>query len=1046
MNNIRLISAGAGSGKTYRLTEVLSEKICSGEFRPDAVIATTFTIKAAEELKTRVRQKLLEKSKFNEAEAIRGSYIGTVHSVCLSLIERFCFEAGLSPSLDVIDPMDSQLLFDQALEESAGLIGIRKALKSARRFCIEDWKVVIKEIVDKARENDILPNILREQYQESIDGLFQYLPEPDTDDPTEDLYTAISEAIQLIENGDDSTKTTATYHALLKSWAQKLKNGTWVWKDWSQMSTKGPGVKSRSFAEPVKNIAYNYESHPLFREDLSGWIQHAFNLAADALEKYQRLKEERGVVDFIDQEKKFLELLDLPEVRERLQEEVDLLLVDEFQDTSPIQLSLFMKLSKVVKETVWVGDVKQAIYGFRGTDPELMLSVVEELKKAKVSTEILEKSYRSVPSLVHFSNEVFSPKFSELFSEDKVKLKAERKEDSIDESLQFWTLSDKNQELRADALAIGIQDFVESSKQVYDKGLKQNRQMRFSDIAILCRTNDHCKQISEGLKRRGIQSLMATSDLLKTPEAFLVLSCLKYFSDDRNILAAAEIVALQSTIKPEEWLENRLNYLSKGGKSSDWGVSEDFIWPTLKKLRVERNRLKHLSPSEALKRVTSLADVKRTVVAWEPTQFIASQRIANIDCLVDYAHQYEKHCHSQHASATIRGLIVWLEQLARRDEDICASFNGQDAVHVLTYHKAKGLEWPMVICLDLEHSLKPRNWGVSVIERAKSLDINNPLKDRRIRYWPWPFGKLKSNIPLDDRLQQTEMGKVAREKEIKENLRLLYVSFTRARDCLVLAFSGRRNEDSWLNVVDASWLENVKEGKVVCPDGKQILCREIDLKSGELSEEVSEIKPCYWFAERKILTPKSVYQVYPSSTPSMDGVCKGFVTNIGSRLSVIGKPDMDSLGTALHEIIAFEFLYPESSSSLSVAEEILTRHGQSSFVQPQDVIQSAKNLRSHLESQFEISRYYVEWPIQYVNNYGQLVIGWIDLLLETSEGMMIVDHKSFPGNQSKIQEKLKEYSGQLKCYRDGLLKCGYSVKRIWVYFSVSGIFAELPFS
>src|SRR5204862_4090544 len=128
--------------------------------------------------------------------------------------------------------------------------------------------------------------------------------------------------------------------------------------------------------------------------------------------------------DFVDQEALALELLRREDVRAALQGQLDLVLVDEFQDTSPLQLAIFLELASLARQSVWVGDQKQAIYGFRGTDPALMDAVIESLtaistdpelvlaaveavgKHAKLET--LSVSYRSRPELVHLTSDVFA--------------------------------------------------------------------------------------------------------------------------------------------------------------------------------------------------------------------------------------------------------------------------------------------------------------------------------------------------------------------------------------------------------------------------------------------------------------------------------------------------------------------------------------------------------------------------------------------------------------------------------------------------------------
>ena len=108
-----------------------------------------------------------------------------------------------------------------------------------------------------------------------------------------------------------------------------------------------------------------------------------FDSVVSVVEVYQKIKLEKGYIDYEDMEVKMLRLLDIPEVVERLKEEIDLLLVDEFQDTPPIQLAIFKKLTEICKEVVWVGDTKQSILGFTGSDPVLMKSLVDSIQNQK---------------------------------------------------------------------------------------------------------------------------------------------------------------------------------------------------------------------------------------------------------------------------------------------------------------------------------------------------------------------------------------------------------------------------------------------------------------------------------------------------------------------------------------------------------------------------------------------------------------------------------------------------------------------------------------
>jgi len=162
-----------------------------------------------------------------------------------------------------------------------------------------------------------------------------------------------------------------------------------------------------------------------------------------ALGRYQDYKEERGLLDFVDLERRALALLQHPDVANALSDEFDLLVVDEFQDTNPIQLALLMQLAGLVRHgAVWVGDVKQAIYGFRGSDPELMKAVVTIVNSQ--ATDTLSTTYRARPELVQIFNDLFVPAFDLALDLKRagVELRASRSPNSgLPVPIEFWDLS-----------------------------------------------------------------------------------------------------------------------------------------------------------------------------------------------------------------------------------------------------------------------------------------------------------------------------------------------------------------------------------------------------------------------------------------------------------------------------------------------------------------------------------------------------------------------------------------------------------------------------
>ena len=113
----------------------------------------------------------------------------------------------------------------------------------------------------------------------------------------------------------------------------------------------------------------------------------------------------------------FLRLLEFKDVQTEISKTIKLIMVDEFQDSSPIQLAIFIKLSEIVDRSIWVGDPKQSIYSFRGTDPVLIDAIVtrfEQKENSSLSIDNLKDSWRSRPEIVDAVNRIFTPAFKPL--------------------------------------------------------------------------------------------------------------------------------------------------------------------------------------------------------------------------------------------------------------------------------------------------------------------------------------------------------------------------------------------------------------------------------------------------------------------------------------------------------------------------------------------------------------------------------------------------------------------------------------------------------
>ncbi len=156
-------------------------------------------------------------------------------------------------------------------------------------------------------------------------------------------------------------------------------------------------------------------------------------------------------------------------------------------------------------------------------------------------------------------------------------------------------------------------------------------------------------------------------------------------------------------------------------------------------------------------------------------------------------------------TVTIAGFLAWLDEAEEAETDAVAT-PALDAVTVMTCHKAKGLEWPVVILAELEKNIRIGVWSISTFSEG-DFQVDNPLAGRCIHYWPWPFGKQSTGIDVLETIEASEEYRNSLAAAVEEGKRLLYVAMTRPRDMLVLAHNPKaRSTNPWLQTLGADWL------------------------------------------------------------------------------------------------------------------------------------------------------------------------------------------------------------------------------------------------
>ncbi len=1035
--DIQIISASAGSGKTYTLAQRLEIEIRNERTRPDAIIATTFTKKAAAELAERVRMRLFEGGLDTQAQQLSASRIGTVNAVCGKLLTDFSFDLGVSPSLKIIEEDEVSEIIRRSMAKIINTNTNKNLVKLEQIFPATEPTEAIENLINKARTNGLNGQNLAECEKKSIEEFRLLLGNPlgNSSQHDQNLKDAMQSFLAKVDTSTDTTKTTKSIiDSVRRTQSRLTATNSLPWAEWVRIAKGKVGAKSRDVFDALHTAASVHDNHPRLMEDASGLISTVFQIAAQTLDTYQEYKKKWGVVDFVDQEVQTLTLLNMTQPAKIIREFLDLLLVDEFQDTSPIQLAIFLKLARLTKKSIWVGDQKQAIYGFRDTDPALMDATISTILQ-DTEPETLKNSWRSRPELVRSTSKIFSLAFAHHgFPQKRVELiPAPEIEKNIPAGLgaiyETWTLESSNQSDDVLALAGTVQDFfADPTNYIRDKKTAKKRRVTAGDVAILCRTNATCVAVAEALGQLGLKTAVEKPGLLLCPEVILTLAGLRLVLDPKDSLAKAEISKLTDYSGDHNgWFEKIL--------SAPNANSFELIF--LNWIKNTQENFKMAGPVEILDEILERLDIRTHCLAWGNSP----KRLANLDSLralcVRYVDEGQKNGHG----ISLSGMLTHLDELKKSNKDLRAVVHGADTINVLTWHRSKGLEWPVTILFQLSKDVSASALGVQVVNQG-NFKLNDPLANRWLRYWPKPYGNFNKGTPFHDRLSECDATVVEFEKEKKQALRLLYVGWTRARDKVILA--GRkgflrqgilkllidRNGEPILTEPEggvAKWAD--MSLKVATRDGspREPIHKPAQPDHGYKSEGRKEYPPAF-------VPPSSIQQTGNISTTQ----------KIGNRILLHGKPDMQNLGEAIHTFFGADSVSREKAKRISMADRIRTAWQVSTIIDSGSLISASDNLASWISKTWPDAILHHEYPVSLKKTEGTITSGFIDLLLELPDGFVIIDHKSFPGSRNEAIERAKGFAGQLNSYSQAVqIATGKKVVMCVIHFPLSGIICTL---
>ncbi len=1085
MKNIQYINAGAGSGKTTRLTQILSEQL-SGPYKPSEVILTTFTELAASEFREKAREALYNSGHTDAAAELDSAAIGTVHSVALSFIQKYWYLIGVSPDMKVMSDDDLQVYISESLGNFVSTEDLKFFRSYQRFFDLKDgshadlnfWKDHLLNIIEKVNNYNVDIQRSIEDSQEIVDKIF-HKKVVLNQNALESFKSAL--AADYPSHSDNAKKTTGPIHEGLqqneRTYAFLSKLYDFLTND-DQKNIKNHIKKEvigenvyDSLVDNLKAVLCSASGNDNPQYFLKEMIKRLLTIASNWKEGFINFKKDRHIIDYNDMERLFLQLLENTDVKAEIRGTYKLMMVDEFQDSSPIQLEIFKRLSDLMEQSYWVGDPKQSIYGFRGADVDLIKETIQLFSpcgatpESHLSFDRIDNSWRSRQPLVHLVNRCFARAYNGIIEEKDVVLTPQRQESAqFTPALSHWNCyaSRSSTDIYTDKVAARIQQLLESHTVVQFKNKDEFRAIRPGDIAILCRTNGECKNFAKALIRKGVPVCFVNDDILQQTEVQLVLTLLKFMVDSSNKHVRADLLRLLQDTSTQDILQQRLDYMislkqqqenagDDAGKPKDQWLNDS---PLISRLQEFRQTVRNLSVSDLLDSIIFTLALPEIVAKWDDVD----NRRQNLHTLSALARSYDEHCLQMGIGASVGGLLTYLSYTTVDNK----VDNATDAVKVLTYHKSKGLEWPYVILSSLEDdSLEVKTftrkcfWGIHEL-RHQGSDGNAVYT---IQLLPRIGSAYNTNLPkpVIDACCTCPTYEVLVKKEQNDLRNLLYVGMTRARDYLTtLSLQGGKN-----NLPTLAWIRNagISDGEIT--NNAKSLWGEDNLTP--VFEDLPDVKSTedtaaaaathytrYAYPDNPELARDPKY-LSPSRLPKIEFAPENIriLADLDCRIEPYRtKPETEAAaGTCIHNI--FAVYDPALSREENVARATRIRNGNNMYEVIPDVdkvVTSIEHLYAWLEATYG-NPTSIKHEVPFIQPLpGQVVHGEIDLLWYLSDReCVLVDFKNFPGSKDTItnpdpgnRHYAGTYASQLQAYRDVLSASGLTVRDTLIYYSVMG--------
>lgn len=1036
-----IVAAPAGSGKTEELSKRYIELLKNG-VEPQRILTLTFTDKAAAEMKERILKRLRENPEYAELhrkvrENILRLRISTIHSFCLGLLRRFAPHVGLDPALEALDEAGSAELWNLALYETLTRIAAEPGTR--------DYRTLMDLVAAKKKQAwDDLTKLFATLYNKRV-AVERARVEPTAE---EDFRTLRAE---LLANRIGPEKIRDYSSLFPKELSADTVVSTLTRLEENRLAFCNPGGGPIRRSRDKGLVAWNEQMYR-YQNILKSIKDYAeFGRILDLFQRrflaaYESRKREVGVVDFVDMEYRALQIISEDDQWQNIlcafDEDTDHLLVDEFQDTSYLQWGIIDKLTeewraghgakteKGIEPTIFiVGDVKQSIYFFRDAKVEVFSTVENDLRAnlgKRLEKKTIGYNYRSLQAIVDFTNTLFSRLMRPNGQTGQTcpapapwrtpyePFQRGRRNDSPGRVEILLDRSDENMDVRrpleTEMVCRRIKSLVAGPEPltIYERQSKPElpeipRTCGYGDIAILLRTREHLSILTDALNRHRIPFVAVGGEgFYSEPEVCHVRSLLAFLADP------ADSSALYALLRgPLFCLPERDILLANSGPGRS-------LWERLQACARKNQKFTLVATTihdwlARVNRDTLSAIIERALSerqAW--TYFWEEQRVANIRKFLHMVEQLE--LEGRHPLR-----IAEYFEAAPDEKRADVSVETGKAVQVMTIHKAKGLQFPVVFYAECDKSLANRNKEHLFIEERGPREA-------------WASYITKPNIRKENRFWSEYF-----EKEAEEEKRVFYVACTRATDALFLtgvwSKHGSSSTLSWLE--EHLGLTETRDGFSLSEKIPGVYCLTAqDIPSAEPPKPEKKPKPRSFIG-----------RLSPEPAPHTRAVTR----NLAIDFKEFGEEAVGT-GEVIHEVlesISNGKLTTDSQQLTSEIQRLLRVNGLKSSL-TSSILSAIQGLESNA-SVWSIVKPQpnseTELPVTYRDDSGTVWTGRIDRVIITEDEVRIYDYKTYPMKKKDIPGLARQYhEDQLRYYAEACRRL-YAGKKVRTFL----IFTALPY-